>query len=492
MQNREKGIGFVAAMVAMALLSACGGGGGGGSSLTSGGGSSSSSSSVGLAVAVYETTTDQAKRVARQSDVNFDAATTSGNLITVDAATTYQTMVGFGAALTDASAYNIHQKLSSADQTALMTELFGSAGLNLSYMRLTIGASDFSTSFYTYDDVASGLNDPGLTHFSIAPARTHVIPLAKQALSLNPKLKFMASPWSAPGWMKTSGTLIGGSLSSSHFSDYSDYLVKYALAMQAEGVPIDAISLQNEPANSPSGTPGMLVSATDRASFIGGFLGPKMTAQSPTTKILEWDHNWDAPNEPSTVLNDATARSFVSGVAWHCYAGDVSAQGTVHNAFPTIDTYFTECSGGDWATDWGGNFDWNMRNLMIGATRNWAKTVILWNLALDENHGPQLGGCNCRGVVTINSTTGVISRNVEYYVVAQVSPFVRPGAVRIASDTGVNGLLSVAFKNSDDGSIAVIVLNDSGAARSFAVKSAGQAFAYSLAAGSAATFVWKP
>ena len=438
---------------------------------------------------MWETTTDQVNLLTPQTAVALATNPTAATTITVDPSQTYQTMTGFGGAMTDAAAYVINHDMSSSQRTALMSDLFGSSGLNFSFMRLTIGASDFSQSDYTYDDVAPGQTDPSLTSFSIAPAEANVVPLVKQALALNSHLTIMASPWSAPAWMKSSGSLIGGSVNTSAYGAYANYLAKYVTAMGADGVPISLISMQNEPGYSPPDYPGTLEPPASRAAFIGGSLGPTFATQGLKTQILDYDHNWDLPSSPEAVLADATANPYIAGVAWHCYAGDVSAQTTVHNAYPTKDAYFTECTG-TFPTNFSGSFDWNMQNLIIGATRNWAKGVLLWNLALDENNGPHTGGCTtCRGIVTVNSTTGAVTKNLEYYALAHISKFVRPGAVRIASDA-TSAIDTVAFKNTDDGSIVLIALNLSGSSQSFAVQQSGQGFTYTLPSGAAATFVW--
>lgn len=444
------------------------------------------------AVKVWETTTDRTKLIAPQADVQFEAIPMSSTVITVDPAVTYQTMTGFGASITDASAYIIAHDMSPTQRDALMKDLFGADGLNLSFTRLTIGASDFSRSDYSYDDMPAGGSDPTMAHFSIAAAKVDVIPVVKQALNLNPHLTVMASPWSGPGWMKTSDSLITGSLKPEAYPYFADYLTHYVKAMDAEGVPISLLTIQNEPGFEPADYPGMRVEPESRAAFVGGYLGPKFAAEGVTTQILDYDHNWDLPSSPLAVLGDATASPYVAGIAWHCYAGDVSAQGPVHDAYPAKDAYFTECSGGEWAPDFASSFDWFMQSLVIGSTRNWAKGVLLWNLALDENHGPHLGGCgDCRGVVTVNSKTGEVTKNLEYYALAHASKFVRAGASRIASNV-VAGIETVAFKNADDGSVVLIALNNNKAAATFAVSSAGSAFNYSLPAGAAATFVWKP
>jgi glucosylceramidase len=252
-----------------------------------------------------------------------------------------------------------------------------------------------------------------------------------------------------------------------------------------------AVTIQNEPAFEPSDYPGMRLDPPVRAEIVGRHLGPLFAASGIQTRILEWDHNWDLPNSPMAVLSDPTARSYVSGVAWHCYAGSVDVQDNVHAAYPDKDAYFTECSGGAWAPVFADNLKYFVGTLVIGATRGWAKGVALWNLALDENGGPHLGGCgNCRGVITINSATGAVTRNVEYYALAHASQFVRPGAHRIASSTNVSGLQSVAFKNADDGSKILIVLNTASADVSFAVHTAGKAILYTLPAGAVVTIRW--
>jgi glucosylceramidase len=224
---------------------------------------------------------------------------------------------------------------------------------------------------------------------------------------------------------------------------------------------------------------------------IGKHLGPLFEQSGIRTRILDWDHNWDMPNSPLEVLGNPVARKYVSGVAWHCYGGDVGAQDTVHAAYPAIDAYFTECSGGGWATVFGDNLKYFVGTLIIGSTRRWAKGVALWNLALDQSDGPHLGGCgNCRGVITIDSATGLVTRNVEYYALAHASEFVRPGAHRIASTTDVSGLQSVAFKNADDGTKVLIVLNTAPGEVSFAVRSSRKVIVYALPAGAVATFRW--
>jgi glucosylceramidase len=406
-------------------------------------------------------------------------------------------MIGFGAALTDASALLLREHMSAAQRHALLAELFGRGndGLGLSFTRLTIGASDFSLHPYSLDDRPRGESDPTLAHFALAPTGSGadaVVPVVREALAINPSLKIMASPWSAPGWMKTSDSLLHGTLKLEWHAAFAAYLIKYVEAMAVQGVPIFALSLQNEPRFDTPDYPGMLLSAGARAMLIGQHLGPALATRDHAPLIFDWDHNWDIEKEPLGVLADPIANRYVAAVAWHCYAGYVDAQTRVHDAYPDKDAYLTECSGGDWKPLKTDSLLWLTRNLIIGATRNWARGVLLWNLALDEHGGPHSGGCDtCRGVVTIDSKTGEVTRTVDYFVLAHASRFVRPGARRIESSNTLGDLDNVAFRNADDGSLVLIVANSSTSAQRFAVRTPDAAFDYAMPARSIATLVWK-
>lgn len=443
-------------------------------------------------VAIWVTTGDQAKLLSREPDVAFSTQDVGGGVptIVVDDTAKYQEMVGFGAAISDAAAININ-RLAPERREALLRDLFDAdSGVGLSFTRLTIGASDFSPRQYSFDDMPPGANDVTLARFSIEPNRADVLPVVRRALAINPQLKVMASPWSAPGWMKTSGRLIGGTLRPEAYDEFAEYLRRYVLAYAAEGVPIYALTVQNEPHFEPKDYPGMRLEPPARARFVGRYLGPLFARHQMSTLIFDWDHNWDEPDSPLRVLADSVARRYIAGVAWHCYGGDVSAQTKVHDAYPAVDTYFTECSGGEWAPTFADNLVWNVRTLIIGATRNWARGVLLWNLALDELHGPYTGGCgNCRGVVTINSQTGAVTRNVEYYALAHASRFVRPGARRIESTSVVAGIETVAFRNPDSSTV-LIAVNTDVAERRFAVRWRGKSLQYLLPAGAVATLRW--
>ncbi len=445
---------------------------------------------VARMVEMYVTTGDRAKLLHREPDLRW-TADTGGPAIDVDERAEYQEMVGFGAALTDASAWLIAHRLSPEARAALLRELYGGEpGLGFGFLRLDMGASDFSLRHYSYDDMPAGQRDPTLAHFSIDADRAETIPILQDIRGINPRVTIMASPWSAPAWMKTTDSMIKGTLRDDAYDAFALYFLAFVRAYEASGVPIYAVTVQNEPHFEPENYPGMRLTPADRARFIGRHLGPLLARAGVSTRILEWDHNWDEPGAPLAVLSDTLARRYVAGVAWHCYGGDVSAQSAVHDAYPDKDVFFTECSGGDWAPRFADNLLWTTQHLVIGATRNWARGVLMWNLALDEHHGPHTGGCgNCRGVVTIDSATGAVTRNEEYYALGHASRFVRPGAHRIESTARAGTLETVAFRN-PDGSIALIAANPDTSATTIRVRHGRRAFAATLAARSVATFRW--
>lgn len=444
-------------------------------------------------VSVWETTADQSHLLTPTASAAFNAGGGSASqTITVDPTTSYQSMTGFGASFTDSSAWLV---ANSPLRNQIMTKLFDpSQGIGMDFLRQPIGASDFSLSTYSYDDMPSGQTDPSLSHFSISHDNAYIIPILKQALQLNPSVTVMGTPWSPPGWMKSSGSMVGGSLNSSNYQAFANYLVKFAQAYQAAGVPVSLLTPQNEPEYSPSNYPGSTFTSSQETSLIANNLGPAMASSGLSTKIIGYDHNWNDPSFPETILGNSTASQYTAGTAWHCYSGDPSAQSTVHNAYPGKDTYFTECSGSqssNTANTFADSLDWQTENLIIGATRNWAKTVATWNVALDPSGGPSMNCTTCTAAVTVNNSNGTASYNAEYYVLGQASKFVKPGAVRINSNTfGSGNIEDVAFRN-PDGSNALIVLNaDTANSHSFNVSENGQAFTYTLPARAVATFTW--
>ncbi|MBN8501189.1 MAG: hypothetical protein J0M19_08580, partial [Sphingomonadales bacterium] len=395
-------------------------------------------------------------------------------------------IVGFGAAFTDASAHLFPNVLRRPERDRLFRELFHTGGLGLSFIRVPIGASDFSAEHYSLNDLPAGQTDPGLRGFTMDRVKMAQIPALRAAKRVNPGLVIMASPWSAPGWMKTSGSLVRGHLKPEHQGAYARYFVRYLDGMAAAGLPVRYVSMQNEPDFEPADYPGMRAGSSERAEFIGKHLGPALAARRDEVGILEWDHNWDKPEQPLAVLADPDARKYVSGVAWHCYGGDAAVMRQVKAAHPD------ECSGGAWAPDWGGTLGWMTDNLIIATLRAGGRGVILWNMALDDQAGPHLGGCgNCRGVVTIDRQTRAITRNVEYYVLGQISRFARPGARVQRSNGGAAGLKSVVLRNVD-GTLVLLVHNTLPRELPLTAKAGTTRFRTTVPGGEVVTFVWHP
>jgi glucosylceramidase len=453
----------------------------------------------GQSVQVFETDADQSKLLTQRSPgPTFAPGAPAGSpalTIAVDGSTTYQQMDGVGASLTDSAGWVLWNDLGESQRSALMQSLFDpNAGIGIGILRQPMGASDFSaTGDYSYDDVPAGQSDSNLAQFSIAHDQTYLIPLLQQALSINPALKVHALPWSPPAWMKTTGAMNGGNILTADFASLAQYFTRFIDAYQQQGIPIYAVSMQNEPLNSTTSYPSAYVASSDEANFIGNYLGPALAgAGLGAVKIFGYEHNWDQPQYPEALLADSTAYGYLAGSSFHCYAGGVSAQSQVKQAYPAKDIWFTECSG-TVGSSFAGDLAWNAENLLIGATRNWARGVTLWNIALDQNSGPQNGGCTaCRGVVTVDHSVSPaqITRNVEYYVLGHLGKFVQPGAYRIDSNTyGSGSLEDVAFQN-PDGSLVLLVLNAASGSSTFAVTWNGSNFTDTLPAGAVATYEW--
>ena len=440
-------------------------------------------------VILWLTKSDSSIRFKRQNlALNFSTLPASGNSIAIDSTQTFQTIDGFGFALTGGSAYLIN-RLPATDRNKLLKELFASDStfIGISYLRISIGSSDLNSNVFSYDNIDPNSTDVNLTNFDITPDTYDLIPVLKSILTINPDIKIMGSPWSAPAWMKTNKSSIGGSLVPAYYGVYANYLVKYLQAMKANGIILDAITIQNEPEYG-GNNPSMVMSATEQADFVKNFLGPAFKSANLATKIIIFDHNCDHPNYPITVLNDPDARQYIDGSAFHLYSGDISALSTVHNAYPDKNVYFTEeWVGGSAANNFSADLKWHVRNLIIGAPSNWSKNVLEWNLASDPHYQPHTqGGCStCLGAVTIGTN---ISRNVSYYIIAHASKFVKTGSVRIGSSTLAN-LSNVAYKT-PEGKKVLIVLNEAGSTQSFNIMFGNKNVTTSLDAGSVATYVW--
>ncbi|MCF8378676.1 MAG: glucosylceramidase [Bacteroidales bacterium] len=439
-----------------------------------------------------------------------------GSTIIIDDNHQMQTIDGFGFALTGGSA-ELMMKMNPKERSKLINELFRTDGDNIgvSYIRLTIGASDLNSFVFSYNDLKDGETDLKLEKFNLSQDLLDVIPVMKEILAVNPKIRIMASPWSAPAWMKTNNIIKAGNLKKEYYSVYALYFVKYIEAMAEHGIIIDAVTVQNEPLNS-NNTPSMQMLAKDQKEFIRDHLGPAFQKANIKTKIVLFDHNLDRIDYPLSILNDPEAAKFVDGSGFHHYGGDFSAMSLLHTAYPEKNLYFTEQMVIEKPGTQTIDIAAQVKRLIIGATQNWSRNVILWNFAADPQNDPHTddGGCTmCQGAVTIDGDK--VSRNLAYYTIAHASKFVRPGSYRIHSTQKGEKVVSltedeerrgsgdvrmavyenydilpnVAFKT-PEGKIVLIVANDSFSSYSFRVQYNGQ-FAYlRLSPGAVGTYIW--
>jgi len=405
--------------------------------------------------------------------------------IRIDDGQHMQSIVGFGAAMTDASALLL-QRMSLQRRDAALHYLFSrdGSGLGFDFVRVPIGASDFSPNHYSLDDPPDHRPDTALDHYRFDHVRDTIVPLLRQARELNPQLSVMASPWSAPGWMKDSDSLIKGTLRPEYIDAFAGYLARFARDMGAAGVPLFALTIQNEPSFEPGDYPGMRLSAKQRAAVIAA-LGPRLPS---SVQILEWDHNWDKPEEPLAVLADPAAARYVRGIAWHCYGGKIDAQSKVHDLHPQLDVYLTECSGGDWEPVRSNGISGQTSSLVIAPLRNWARGVQFWNLALDDAAGPHLGGCgNCRGIITVHAD-GSFTPTDDAWALLHASRFIRVGAVRIGSSGNMVDQVVVA---NPDGSRVLVAANTRRNARKVSLCDGATCLRWTMPARSVATVRWQ-
>lgn len=397
----------------------------------------------------------------------------------------YQEIDGFGYSLTGGSALHIN-KMSSFHKKKLLNELFSiDEGIGVSYLRVSIGASDLDKAPFSYNDLPLGQTDVNMINFSIDKDKEHLIPILKEILAINPDIKIIGSPWSPPVWMKTNESTIGGRLKPEYYKAYARYFVKYIEAMSNEGIIIDAITIQNEPLNT-TNNPSLYMSAREQIEFIKNYLGPMFEMNKISTKIIIYDHNADRIDYPITILNDSEAKKYIDGSAFHLYGGNINNLSKVKDAHPDKNLYFTE--------QWTGINDkfeeslrWHTKELLIGATRNWCRVVLEWNLASNSYLEPHTqGGCTeCLGALTIDGNT--VTKNIAYYVIAHASKFVRPKSIRIGSNY-IDVLPNVAFET-PKGEIVVIVLNDTKKAKTFNIKFQYESITTTLPPGAIGTYI---
>ena len=463
-------------------------------------------------VSVWLTTDDQQTLMAPRPTVSFTPGASSQlPSIFISESQAEQTIEGFGASMTDSAAYLLNEKVPPAALGGVMQSLFShSQGIGVSFLRNPMGSSDIARPpVYSYDDTSADSTNASLPNFSVTHDTADILPLLLQAKTINPQIKMLGTPWSPPAWMKGNDSMYGGTsatasqLLPAQYTAFANYLVKYVQAYQAAGVPVDYLTIQNEPLNVPTGYPGSSMPAADQLDILKAYVLPALATANINTKILVYDHNWDTPSYPETVFGDATlaASSQIAGVAWHWYGGPPGAMTTLHNLFPQSSQYVTEASGGTWIAD-EVRTDFEM---IIHSMRNWSRSYVKWSLALDQNRGPFIpGGCNdCSGLITVNSSTGAVTNNIDYYTLGHFSKFVLPGAVRVWSNNAP-GLISAAFINplrhsgiagadrseARDRPRVLVVYNDSAATQKFQVVSNGTSFQYSLPSYAGATFQW--
>jgi len=436
----------------------------------------------------YITSMDQSRILQKLPGDSLIPMAGATATITLDTAITYQEMDGFGYTLTGGSALHL-QAMSQEVRDVILQELFGTGEgeLAIRYLRVSIGASDLDEYPWSYDDRPEGEMDEALEYFSLAYDTLYMVPALNQILAIAPKLKILGSPWSAPAWMKDNKDTRGGSLLKQYYPVYAQYLVRYIEAMAAEGIPIDAITVQNEPLH-PGNNPSMFMPAVAQKEFVRDYLGPAFEAAGLDTKIIIYDHNADRPDYPISILDDPEAAKYINGSAFHLYAGSIDALSAVHEAHPDKALYFTEQwigAPGNFAE----NLSWHIENLIIGAPRNWSRNVLQWNLAADENQEPHTdrGGCDrCLGAITITGDS--VTRNPAYYIIAHASPFIPPGSRRIDSNLP-EGIPNVAY-TTPEGKQVILLQNTLDSWISVNIERGKDQLNIPMQTGDVATVVW--
>ena len=448
------------------------------------------------AASLWTTRLDGSERLARREVAAAEAdcaAGPAGPSVRLDTAALEQPIDGFGAAMTESSAI-VLDSLGWWRRRRALRELFGAGGLRLSTLRVPIGASDFARADYSCDDPPSGA-DPGLTAFSLERCAGPMLPYLRKAKRLNPALELIGSPWSAPAWMKSNGSMRNGSLKPEYYDAYARYLARFAAEMKKAGAPLTYLTMQNEPGYGTDGYPSMTMTAAEQTRFLAGFLGPTLEANGLSDlKVLVYDHNWSSAAYATAVLSDPGASRYAAGSAFHCYEGSPDMMAPVYAAFPDKELHFTECAAGGWEPRFAPSLAFAMRDLIIGDLANGARSVTMWNLALDEHWGPTNHGClDCRGVITVLRSSGTYERSPEYYALAHGSLAADPGARRAASRTedAPAGFREVALAE-PDGSLALIVLNEGPSPVRVRARAGGTCVSYDQPAASAATLRWRP
>ncbi|UFH32418.1 glucosylceramidase [Chryseobacterium sp. C-71] len=438
-------------------------------------------------VQIWLTRGDESVKLQQQTPISFVDTSNNFQNIEIDDSQKFQYVDGFGYTLTGGSVEVIN-RLSVSKRKALLNELFGKDknSISISYLRLSIGASDLDGEVFSYDDLPQGQTDPTLSKFSLARDKD-LIAMLKEILVINPKIKIIAAPWSPPVWMKDNGKSIGGSLKPEFYDIYAKYFVKYIQGMQKEGITIDAVTPQNEPLH-PGNNPSLLMVSDQQKDFIKQSLGPIFKSNKIKTKIVVYDHNCNKPEYAINILNDAEANQYIDGSAFHLYEGDISALSTVYKAHPNKNLYFTEQWTGAKGT-FNEDLNWHTKNVVIGSMRNWSKIALEWNLANDSEFKPHTpGGCTeCKGAITVSDKEN-FTRNVGYYIIAHASKFVPANSQRISSNQTDN-LSTVAFKT-PEGKTVLIVQNYNKTDENFNIRYKNKTAPANITGSSVATYIF--
>jgi glucosylceramidase len=435
-------------------------------------------------IQVYRTYAE--KRYAPEAPLRWQPSGGTDRIaIRLDPGRTFQDVLGFGASLTDAACYMVNQ-LSPGAREELLRELFHPSEMGFSVSRICLGSSDYATKAYSFDE---GEADPELTRFSIDHDREYILPVLLQSRKVNPDLFLLGSPWSPPGWMKANGSMLGGSMRKKYFASYARYFVRFLQAYAEAGVPVDAITTQNEvDTDQDCRMPACLWGQEYEIEFIARHLAPELGRNNLATKIWILDHNYNLWGRAICTLDEPGVAKYVDGVAWHGYAGRPEMMTRVHDAHPGKHAYWTE-GGPDYTeaayltnwTRWSANF--------ASILRNWSRSIIGWNLALDEKGRPNIGPFTCGGIVTVNSTTREVVRSGMYWALAHYSRVIRRGARRFESEGSLEGVSHVAFAN-PDGTHAVVLTN-AGPERTAHLQLAGSAAEVALPRDSVTTLTWR-
>lgn len=410
--------------------------------------------------------------------------------IALDPKATRQEMLGFGAAMTDATCY-VLSRMNNDDRQAVMHEMFAADQMAMNVCRTCIGASDYSRTLYSFDE--STEPDPELKKFSIDHDKAYILPMLREARKANPEMFLFSSPWSPPGWMKPNGSMLGGAMRKLNFGPYAQYFLKFLEGYKAEGVAIDAVTVQNEvDAEQEGRMPACLWAQEQEIDFVAHHLGPALRKAGMPTRIWVLDHNYSLWGRAIGELSDPAAYEYIDGIAWHGYVGEASAMSRVHDAFPQKTTYWTEggpdINAPDYMTDW---TTW--ADTFNGVVNNWARSITSWNLALDEKGNPNIGPFSCGGVITVDNATHKVTRSGQYWAFAHYSKHVRRGARVFATDglgqQGAGGAVSHAGFRNPDGSF-VVVLANRGAQKRVQLLMGSQALEVEMPADSVQTLQW--